>query len=117
MRRRLVVGFPQDQMRRRDHVLEARAFVGLQVERAVDQDVGLDPFKMRKRPSYFVFSRSISVHCFAACSIDIPRAIGRPYEWSVIPRHVCPNSVAASAMVPMRSAPSLHVECIWKSPR
>ena len=36
------------------------------------------PLNIRKRPLYFLFSRSISACCRTACSIVIPRAIGRP---------------------------------------
>jgi hypothetical protein len=36
------------------------------------------PLNTRKRPEYDAFNASISAHCRAACSIDMPRAIGSP---------------------------------------
>ena len=46
-----------------------------------------------------------------------PRAIARPCEWSVTPMHDQPRARQASAITAIGSAPSLNVECIWKSPR
>ena len=47
----------------------------------------------------------------------IPRAIGRPYEWSVMPRQRVPERERRLGHRASVSPPSLQVECIWKSPR
>ena len=38
------------------------------------------PLNIRKRPLYFAFSSSIAACCSTTCAIDMPPAIGSPYE-------------------------------------
>ena len=47
------------------------------------------PLNIRKRPLYLRLSASIAACCCATCAIVMPPAIGRPYEWSVMPAQRC----------------------------
>jgi hypothetical protein len=52
--RRLIFRLTQDRVRRRHDELESRAFVGLEVEIAVHQDVRLDPLEDAEAPLVFL---------------------------------------------------------------
>ena len=85
-------------MRRGDHVFEDRALLLLEIERAVGEDVRLDPFVDAHTPlEPRVHRVDLVVLPRPPTSMLMPRAIGRPYEWSVTPMRVHPSSNAPSA--------------------
>ncbi len=49
-------------------------------------------------------------------AIAMPASIFSPYEWSVMVAQRYPRATQAFTIDASDSAPSLQVECIWKSP-
>ena len=115
--RRLILGDAQLCVRRRDDEVETREVGRLEVERAVGADVGLDALEHVKTalepPSDRVDLLVLARHRFdrhAARRREPVRVIGDRHARYPRVRHA-----AASASIGSR--PSLHGECIWKSPR